>query len=260
METLAEVYGDDRWGRAYGYKDPIYSGGWHRGQDIRKQVPSGAYSISHDVLALTSGKVVNVSRKTKIGLTIVIDRGTGPARYEFHSHLKNAKVKIGDRVKPGQKLAETALAHENPGTSWGGPHDHIVFSDYSDASWNTRRAVIDPRPIIREARKPAKPTAPSKPAPANTGGNKGEVPVVVERKRKDVSILLVKEKNTNPTRYGLQSENGIFRTFTGEDLARAYEAQIGGPAGPVGKGYFDAEVRRAEQALKITVTNLDADK
>lgn len=157
METLAEVYGDDRWGRAYGYKDPIYSGGWHRGQDIRKQVPSGAYSISHDVLALTSGTIVQVTRKTKIGLTIVIDRGAGPARYEFHSHLRNAKVKIGDRVKPGQKIAETALAHENPGTSWGGPHDHVVFSDYSDGSWNTARPVIDPRPIIREARKPPKP-------------------------------------------------------------------------------------------------------
>lgn len=256
METLAEVYGDDRWGRAYGYKDPIYSGGWHRGQDIRKQVPSGAYSISHDVLALNSGKVVNVTRKTKVGLTIVIDRGTGPARYEFHSHLRNAKVKVGDRVKPGQKLAETALAHENPGTSWGGPHDHVVFSDYSDASWNTNRTVIDPRPIIRGARKPV---TPPKPAPS-TGGGKGDVPVTT-RKRNDVSILIVKVVGSKPTRYGLQSEVGIFRNFTGEAAARAYEQQIGGAAAPVGKSYFDAEVKRANDALSVTVTNLiDAEK
>ncbi len=245
METLQEVYADDRWGRIYGYKDPIYSGGWHRGQDIRKQVPSGAYSISHDVLALVGGKVVNVVRKTKIGLTVVIDTGkTGSTRYEFHSHLRNVKVKVGDRVTPGYKIAETALAHENPGTSWGGPHDHIVFSAYSDASWNTNRTVSDPRPIIREARKPA----PPKPAPS-TGGGKGDVPVEVERKKNDVTILIYKVDGTKPPMYGLQSELGMFTSFSRESTARALEKQIGSPAAPCHMDYFNAEVKRYNDNL-----------
>lgn len=242
METLEQVYADERFGRVYGYRDPIYSGGWHRGQDIRKQVASGAYSISHDVLALIGGKVVNVIRKTKIGLTVVIDTGkSGAHRYEFHSHLRNVKVKIGDRVTPGYKIAETALAHENPGTSWGGPHDHIVFSAYSDASWNTARPVSDPRPIIREARKPA--PVPSKPAPS-TGGGKGDVPVTPERKRKDVTVLLYKVDGTKPTMYGLQSDLGMFSSFSRESTARALEQQLGGPAAPIHRDYFNAEVKR----------------
>lgn len=246
METLAEVYADERWGRAYGFKDPIYSGGWHRGQDIRKQNPTKAYSISHDVLALTTGSVINVIRKTKIGLTVVIDRGTGPARYEFHSHLRNVKVRIGDRVKPGTKIAETALAHENPGTSWGGPHDHIVFSDYSDASWNTARSVIDPRPIIREARKPV---TPPKPAPS-TGGGKGDVPVTPEppttSKENVMYIVYIpndpktsKDPKSRKNNYYILSADKIANVFTGDKAAGVIAVQLGGPAAEVSQAFID---------------------
>ena len=149
-ETLAQVYGSDRLGRVFGYRDKVYAGGWHRGLDVRKQVPSGAYSISHDVLAIFSGRVVAVVRKTKIGLTIVIDTGRKVGRYESHSHLRNAQVSVGDYVSSGQRIAETDTNARTAGSSWAGPHDHIVFSNSSDAAWNTARAVFDPLPMIRE--------------------------------------------------------------------------------------------------------------
>lgn len=170
-KNLVECYASERWGRAYGYKDPIYAGGWHRGQDIRKQNSTRAYSVSHDSITICGGKVVYVGRPNgKIELTIVIDTGRSKGRYEFHSHQAGAVVKVGDRVAAGEKIARTALSHEKPGTSWGGPHDHVVFSNYSDGSWNTSRPVVDPRPIIRAqvaaAQEALKPPAP-KPAPAS---------------------------------------------------------------------------------------------
>lgn len=147
-ETLAEVYGTERWGRAYGYRDSIYAGGWHRGQDIRKQNQNKTASVTHEVRAIRSGKVVYVGRKLKIGLTIVLDVGDV---FESHSHLRNAQVKVGETVSKGELLAWTDTNRLTAGTSWGGPHDHVVFGKFYDTAWNTTRTPIDPRPFIRAA-------------------------------------------------------------------------------------------------------------
>lgn len=171
---MAQVYADERWGRPFGFLDPIYATGWHRGQDIRKQNAAKTASVSHEVLALADGKVHSIVRMTKIGNTVVIDTGRAKGRFEFHSHLMNIKVKMGQPIKRGQSLAWTATTKAVGGTSWGGPHDHIVISDYADGSWQTGRKVYDPRPFIRLARiqgaatgtpTPTKPVVPTTPKP-----------------------------------------------------------------------------------------------
>lgn len=161
-ESLQEVYADERWGRRYGYPSSIYATGYHRGQDIRKQNAAKTASVSHNVLALDKGRVVAVTRKLKIGLTIVIDTGRERGRYESHSHLRGSRVKVGDTVLRGTWIADTDTNRLTAGTSWGGPHDHIVIGNSSDAAWNTARTTFDPRPFIRLARIPV----PAKPAPA----------------------------------------------------------------------------------------------
>ena len=251
METLLEVYASERWGRAYGYRDAIYAGGWHRGQDIRKQVESGAYSISHDVLALSDGEVVHVQRHTKVGLTIVIQtkRKGGTGVYESHSHLADASVRVGDKAKAGDRLARTALAHENPGTSWGGPHDHIVLSDHYDGAWNTARKVYDPRPIIREALV----------VPA-TGGGTVPIPEPIPTTRKKANMLIVhipdNPKTGGRNDYYVISENGIVVRFTGEGAARKIEAQIGAESAPVGQSFVD-QIAERFKTLAVEIANLD---
>lgn len=153
--ALLEAYGDDRLGRPYKFWAPkTYTmKGYHRGQDIRKQNERETASVVTDVLSLSAGKVVRIERPNELlELTIVVDTGRrGRGRYEFHSHNAEPVVRKGQKVAAGEKLARNAAEDENPGTAWGGPHDHLVISDYADGAW-MNRPEYDPLPFIREAR------------------------------------------------------------------------------------------------------------
>jgi len=261
-ETLAQVYGDERWGRAYLYKDAIYATGYHRGQDIRKQNANKTASVSHNVLALNAGEVVYVGRKTKIGLTIVIEtnRAIGTGRFESHSHLRNAQVKVGDTVKIGTYLADTDTNRSTAGTSWGGPHDHITFTDHLSGAWNTAYKTYDPRPIIKAARAytPPKPPAPK----PSTGGNKGDVPVVPEPlKKKETKMLICyipkDPKTAGRNNYFIIGESGVVMRFTGDTAAKQFESQIGGQMAVVSQAFINELNKAHPGTVQVEVVNLD---
>lgn len=152
--ALLEAYDDDRLGRPYKFWDrKVYTmKGYHRGQDIRKQNERKTASVVTDVVSLSAGKVVYIGRPNELlELTIVVDTGRGRGRYEFHSHDAEPVVKKGQKVAAGEKLARNADEDENPGTAWGGPHDHLVISDYADGAW-MNRPEYDPLPFIKAAR------------------------------------------------------------------------------------------------------------
>lgn len=153
LEKLIEAYAPERFGRKYKFRDlKVYTlKGYHRGQDIREQNAAKTKSIVTDVRTVSAGVVDYIGRPNKLlGLTIRVDTGRAKKRYEFHSHNAGVVVKLGDKVEPGEKLARNADADENPGTAWGGPHDHLVISDSPDGAWQNR-AEYDPAPVIRAA-------------------------------------------------------------------------------------------------------------
>lgn len=154
MTSIAEAYDPEtRWGRAFGvvdrknYSPPDYK---HRGQDIRKLGPGGAYSVVTDVVSLSAGRVSHQYTARATGREIVVDTGRKRGRYEIHCH--NAYFPdVGLEVEPGQAMSVNATARQQPGTGWGGPHDHLVISDYPDAAHTPSRPVYDPRDFIRAA-------------------------------------------------------------------------------------------------------------
>jgi hypothetical protein len=155
--ALLEAYSDDRLGRPYKFWDrDVYTmKGYHRGQDVRKQNERKTASVVSDVVSLSAGKVVYVGRPNDLlELTIVVDTGRPKGRYESHSHNAGQVIRKGQQVAAGEKLARNADDDENPGTAWGGPHDHLVISDYIDGAW-MNRPEYDPLPFIEAARKAA---------------------------------------------------------------------------------------------------------
>lgn len=122
-------------GREFGYKDSVYAGGWHRGQDIPgsvKAMPWGGKNIP----ILRPGKLYYRGYKTKIGYVWVYKVGD-----EFDAYCHT--------MATGATTFRLATWGEKTGSSWGGPHLHLVRSKYWDAAWNTNRAVMDPRPVIK---------------------------------------------------------------------------------------------------------------
>lgn len=145
-ENYTEFWGTDNWGRPYGYLDRIYAGGWHRGHDLL-----GAEWGKRPVPILRSGKVVYSAKAPygKLGHVVVIRTENGD--YDSYCHVVLLrKIKIGDKLVEGDETAiRLARWGETTGTSWTGPHLHLVRSRMLDAAWNTYRSVQDPRPVIR---------------------------------------------------------------------------------------------------------------
>lgn len=165
--ALLEAYAPERMGRPYWFYAPeTYAGGHHRGTDVRKQNADRSASIVTDVVAIVGGVVVfaAVAPGGKLGGTVVIRTGRplGAGRYEIHSHTMPS-VKVGDVVEPGERIGRNATTSDpeawtgyrinRPGQpkTWGGNHDHVVFSDYDDGAWNTWRKTYNPEPIIAAA-------------------------------------------------------------------------------------------------------------
>lgn len=157
-------------GREFGYKDPVYAGGWHRGQDIPGVVKEMPWT-GKNIPLLRPGKLYYRGYKTKIGYVQVYKVGD---EFDTYCHTINT----------GTSTFRLATWGEKTGTSWGGPHLHLVRSKTWDAAWNTNRAVLDPRPIIRarlaEANKPA-------------GGNATPLPTLGEQDPMTHSIRVDKK-------------------------------------------------------------------
>lgn len=147
-EAFKKAYAPDRIGRPWGYKSNDYTGGYHRGLDVREVHPSGNYSVVTEVIAISDGFVDYVGRpSTALGPTVRIRRDAGG--YEFHSHTVYY-ARVGQRTTAGTLLGRNATLSERPGLI-AGVHDHIVFSDFADGAWNTSRATKDPYPFIQSA-------------------------------------------------------------------------------------------------------------
>lgn len=125
-------------GREYGFKDPVYYGGWHRGQDIpgaNKTVPW----LNKDVPLLHPGlQPYWKGQQPKLGGVFVYKVGS-----EFWAYCHVRPTGTGFRISSWSDPIEWR------GSSWAGPHVHLVRSKTWDAAWNTNRAVLDPRPVIR---------------------------------------------------------------------------------------------------------------
>lgn len=122
-------------GRAFAFRDPVYAGGWHRGQDIPGAVIGASWG-GKNVPLLRPGTLYYRGYKTKIGYVWVYKVGD-----EFDTYCHT--------MATGSKTFRLAWWGEKTGSSWGGPHLHFVRSKTWDAAWNTNRAVMDPRPIIQ---------------------------------------------------------------------------------------------------------------
>ena len=167
-QQFVAFWAESHWARAFGFyapKDYTVAPHRHRGQDISGGAPL-------EVPALRAGRVFSASRSANIGWFVVVEvldafgRPTG--EYDAYCHLFEAdSVRAGDTVVSGSRVARLAMENERPGSSWRGAHLHFVVSGSPDAAWNTKRAVIDPRPIIRAALAAASGSGTSTPFPSN---------------------------------------------------------------------------------------------
>lgn len=99
----------------YGYRTYYYYGkkvtDFHRGIDI----PS---ATGTDIYAVQTGKVVVATKHSSYGNYILIDHGGGIST--LYAHCSKLLVKVGDKVKQGDQIAEMG----STGNSTG-PHLHI---------------------------------------------------------------------------------------------------------------------------------------
>lgn len=181
--SIETFWSTERWGRAYKYRSDDYAGGYHRGHDIL-----GLEWGRAGVPILRAGTVAWCGRAPygKIGYVVVIVTSDG--EYDSYCHLVPLRtIKVGQRVKAGDATLFRLATNrgEGPGTSWSGPHLHLVRSTRYDAAWNTNRATLDPRTIIRgvlatiAATPKPKPKPTPKPTPAPEPEEEEDMPIIV---------------------------------------------------------------------------------
>ena len=96
---------------------------FHNGLDLRAPVNTKVY-------APEDGEVVSVYFTTAGGHQLIIEHDNGFTT--GYAHLNAYKVKVGDRVKKGQHIANTGDTGQSTG-----PHLHFTLRDKS-------RKIIDP--------------------------------------------------------------------------------------------------------------------
>lgn len=122
-------------GRPFGFRDAVYAGGWHRGQDIPGAVREMPW-LGKNIPLLRDGNLFHRGYKPKLGYVWVYKVGD-----EFDTYCHT--------MSTGDRTFRLAAWGEPAGSSWGGPHLHLVRSRDWDAAWNTAKPVLDPRPIIQ---------------------------------------------------------------------------------------------------------------
>ncbi|PWQ92080.1 M23 family metallopeptidase, partial [Leucothrix pacifica] len=106
-------------------------GGKHRGIDIFEEIGS-------PIIAAADGRVIRAKVDKCWGPTMLIRHGrdkNGRRLYALYGHMKNFAVKVGDKVKRGQKIAEMG---NDIYTSCGAGFHHLHFQ----LSYNPRKVPI----------------------------------------------------------------------------------------------------------------------
>lgn len=241
---MFESFQQSRWGRRYGYRDPIYAKGYHRGQDLRAQNKAGTASVVVDVHTLSAGTVVYVGRpNNSLGMTVVIDTGRKRGRYESHSHMAGVVVKVGQKVAADQKLGRNARMNENPGLVTG-VHDHMTITDFLDGAWNTGRPEYDPLPFIRDALAAAAGTGDPTPLPTPdpTPDEDEEIEMLFAR--------LTEKKAPNGDFYYAFIAPGYYHEWWGKGAADTARRRYGEPI-PVGRAWLDAARNEARASRGV---------
>jgi hypothetical protein len=257
--TLRSYYDPaTRWGRDFGYRDQIYTLGYHRGQDIRRTDPTGSYSVVTDIVSLSDGVVSHIFKQPKTGWEVVVDTGRHRGRYEIHGHAMDF-VSQGTPITAGvDRIARNAGWGEFTGSSWGGPHDHFVISDHPDAGHNTRRHVYDPRPFILAALA----------APAGKPSKPIDNPTRKRRKQMSTAAVIHTIGDDDKVRKGaiVDYDAGVFSPFGWFSVGYANGVAIGHgleSSGPVTEGHY-RQIKRdvaaaAERSGKVFVDIADED-
>lgn len=108
----------------YGKRGPMWALGYHTGEDYA--VPAGSHAV-----AVTWGRVIWVGERGgwsgvpaagqpwAYGLHVIIRTGSGRHDYAY-CHLSQARVKVGDKVRPGTLIGLTGATGNVTG-----PHLHF---------------------------------------------------------------------------------------------------------------------------------------
>jgi hypothetical protein len=227
MSTFTGFWGLYTEGREYGYRDAVYAGGWHRGQDVPGAVKELPW-LGKNIPLLRPGKLYYRGYKTKIGYVWVYNVGD---EYDAYCHVMATSATAFRLATWGEKT----------GSSWGGPHLHLVRSKYWDAAWNTNRAVLDPRPVIK-----SRLAETSKPA----GGGATPVPVPTTLEEDDMILEFTKPVKSNNV-YAIHEDGSVRHLTAAEWKIRKASAKAMGRKLPYSVGVVtEADIAKMPKYVK----------
>lgn len=133
----------------YGYRTHPIKGGkkHHNGIDI--SIPDGS-----DVISVADGEVVRSDMRNKSGygnLIIIKHNVDGENFYSAYAHLTQRLVDEGDKVKQGQKIAESGGGQglEGGGGLSTGPHLHFEIRKSETGDWVNPEKYLSGAEIVK---------------------------------------------------------------------------------------------------------------
>ena len=133
----------------YGYRTHPIKGGkkHHNGIDI--SIPDGS-----DVISVADGEVVRSDMRNKSGygnLIIIKHNVDGENFYSAYAHLTQRLVDAGDKVKQGQKIAESGGGQglEGGGGLSTGPHLHFEIRKSETGDWVNPEKYLSGAEIVK---------------------------------------------------------------------------------------------------------------
>ncbi len=131
LSHIPSIWPSDGWVTSgFGYRNSPFTNSkkFHEGLDIANNIGTPIHSPA-------DGTVIYTGRRDGYGLTLVINHGFGlTTRY---GHCSRFEVKVGDKVKRGDKVAEVG----NTGRSTG-PHLHYEVR-FNNIPQNPRRYILE---------------------------------------------------------------------------------------------------------------------
>ncbi|HEY1106252.1 M23 family metallopeptidase [Agromyces endophyticus] len=112
----------------------------HRGRDFIQ--PRGT-----PIPAYLPGRVESIEHSQFIGTCVIVHLDEG--RFAGWAHTMRVAVDAGDRVAPGDTIAEVAGRFDDPGESWDGEHSHTTLGPFASSIFEG--AVEDPMHLIGPA-------------------------------------------------------------------------------------------------------------
>ena len=133
----------------YGYRTHPIKGGkkHHNGIDI--SIPDGS-----DVISVADGEVVRSDMRNKRGygnFIIIKHNVDGENFYSAYAHLTQRLVDVGDKVKQGQKIAESGGGQglEGGGGLSTGPHLHFEIRKSETGDWVNPEKYLSGAEIVK---------------------------------------------------------------------------------------------------------------